>query len=124
MTTTVAAVDDDVAILDSIQLLLEFQGWRVRTYTTGEDFIADLPNHSLPDCLILDPNLPGMSGGAVTRAIAGRHVPVVGLTARPTCDEAMEMLRAGARAILTKPATEENLVDQVLAVLHKPSALA
>ncbi len=120
MPITIAVIDDDVAILDSIQLLLEFQGWQVRVYSTGEKFVADLQRQPLPDCAILDPNLPGMNGGAVTRAIAGWQVPVIGLTARPTCAAATEMWRAGARAILTKPVTEEILLNQLIAVLDDP----
>lgn len=113
MTITIAVIDDDVAILDSIQLLLEFQGWQVRTYATGEAFIADIGKHAAPNCAILDPNLPGISGADVARDIAGRQVPIIGLTARPTCLAAREMLRAGARAILTKPVTEADLLDKV-----------
>ena len=83
--TTIAVVDIDVAILDSIQQLLESYRWTVRIYETGEAFLADYDNHGHPDCLILDPDLPGISGGDVVRALADgkTHIPVIGLTARP-----------------------------------------
>ncbi|MEL7449613.1 MAG: response regulator [Pseudomonadota bacterium] len=120
MTKTIAVIDDDVAILDSIQLLLELQGWQVRTYDTGEEFVEGLVDGDLPDCAILDPNLPGISGADVARAIACHSIPIIGLTARPTCPAAKEMLQEGARAILTKPVTEGGLLFQLRAVLGAP----
>jgi two-component system response regulator TtrR len=114
----IAIVEDDEAVRDSIQLVLSDFGWRVRTYSGGEDFLADLDDY-VPDCLILDPHLPGLSGADVARALAVRNarVAIVGLTARPTSVLAGAVLAAGASAMMTKPVTVEALVNQVLAAL-------
>lgn len=56
MSVSVVIVDDE-AILDGLQSVLEHEGWRVWTYSTGEAFLADLSHHG-PDCLLLDPHRP------------------------------------------------------------------
>jgi len=114
----VAIVDDDEAILDAVRLVLEEEGWHVHTYLRGEEFLADLGNHTL-DCLVLDPHLPGISGADVVRSIiAGNHrVPVIGLTARPNSPVTMAVTNAGARVMLTKPVAAEELVEQVQAAI-------
>ena len=112
---TIAIVDDDEAILDSIQLVLAEVYWTVRTYDSGEAFLLDLTELPPPDCLILDPHLRGMDGGAVARVVSDSHanLPIIGLTARPYSPLAAELRQAGAHVILTKPVTVETLVEHV-----------
>jgi FixJ family two-component response regulator len=118
MTVSIAIVDDDEDILDAIQLVLEDQGWGVQTYATGEDFLADLRSHK-PDCLILDPHLLGLSGGEVARSVANGNdrIPIIGLTARPVSPLAIEVMNAGAGAMLTKPVTAETLIEHIQAAI-------
>jgi FixJ family two-component response regulator len=118
MTVSVAIVDHDEDILDAVRMALEDIGWCVRTYSTGEDFLADVKKHR-PDCLILDPHLPGLSGAEVARALTedNRHIPIIGLTARPASLVTDELVNAGARVMLTKPATFEDLVEYVQAAI-------
>lgn len=114
MSVNIAIVDDDESILDAVKLVLEDEGWRVRTYATGEEFLADFDRHT-PNCLILDPNLPGVSGAEVARSVVdgSGQIPIIGLTARPTGPVSTELVNAGAHVILTKPVTTEELVDQI-----------
>jgi len=117
---TIAIVDDDEAILDAVQLVLEEQYWDIRTYTTGEEFLADLDNRE-PKCVVLDPHLPGLSGAEVARSVAeaNAHIPIIGLTAQPTSPLASEVVDAGARVMLTKPVTSEELVDYIRAAVSR-----
>jgi FixJ family two-component response regulator len=126
MTVSVAIVDDDIAILDSVRLLLELQSWQVATYSTGEAFLAELSADRLPDCLILDPHLPGISGAEVADAVANLSdsLPIIGLTARPTSPITQAVLKAGAEVMLLKPVSADALVDTVQLVLGKTSANA
>lgn len=116
----IAVVDDDAEILDSISLVLELHRWRVLTYTTGEAFLADLERVQ-PDCLILDPHLPGLNGADIARSIVSenRNIPIIGLTARPYGPVVAEVENAGALVMLTKPVTEEVLIDHVRVALRK-----
>ena len=85
MNTCVAIVEDDADVLDAVKTALEQEGWCVWTYATGEAFLEDLCAHRRPDCLILDPHLPGISGAEVARSVKKTQgdVPIVGLSARP-----------------------------------------
>lgn len=118
MPVNVAIVDDDAAILDAMQTALGYEGLQVRTYASGEAFLSDIEIHT-PDFLILDPHLPGISGAEVAETIALRdaELPFIGLTARPASPIADAVLQAGARAVLTKPATLEVLIEHIRAIL-------
>lgn len=120
MSVNIAIVDDDEAILDSLQLLLEDHGWRIWTYPTGEAYLLgrDRPK---PDCLILDPHLPGLSGAEVARrASNGRlDIPIIGLSARPCAPLAIELVAAGALVMMQKPVTEKELVAQIESAIHR-----
>lgn len=118
MVVSIAIVDSDEAILDAVQFVLENEGWQVWTYATGEDFLADVPHHE-PDCIILDPHLPKMNGADVARSVSigNGRIPIIGLTARPTSPATTEVMQAGAREMLTKPVTFEELVDHIQAAI-------
>ena len=110
---TVAVVEDDDSILDAIRLVLEARGWDIRTYSTGEAFLAEVNSYK-PDCVILDPHLPLMNGAEVMRRLKdSTQIPFIGLTARPTSSITTEVADLGAHPILTKPATADELVIHI-----------
>ena len=113
---TVAVVDDDEAILDAMQLVLEDQRWDIRTYSTGEAFLADLCDLN-PVCVVLDPHLPGVSGAEVARSVASAGIPIIGLTAHPGSVLASQVVDSGAWAMLTKPVTCDQLVECIRAAV-------
>jgi two-component system response regulator FixJ len=111
----IAVVDDDEAILDSIKLVLEARGWGVRLYATGETLLAALDAGEWPNCLVLEPHLPGLSGVEIARSIA-EHDPqlaVVVLTARPTSMLVTELQRSGINGLLVKPTTAQQLISHI-----------
>ena len=114
----VAVIDDNDGILDALQLMLEIQGWSVRTYRTGEDFLSDL-NDQAPMCLILDPHLPGMSGDELVRLIAtsSHNIPIIGLTARPNSAISRAMGARGVVVMLTKPVSGDELLKHIGSIL-------
>ena len=116
---TISIVDDDVSILDSMKLYLESYHWIVRVYLTGEAFLADFDNHSYPDCVVLDPHLPGMSGLDVIQAMpyGGANIPIIGLTARPESSVTLAMTNSGLCVMLRKPVAPEVLIDQLKAAI-------
>ncbi len=115
---TIAVIDCDVAILDAIRLVLEDRGWNVRTYATGEEFLADFDSYT-PVCIILEPNLPGHSGADVVQSVAGRpgHIPIIGLTAWPDSLVTIAAANSGLQVMLTKPVTRDKLVHEVQAAI-------
>src|SRR5260370_16960435 len=78
----IAVVDDDPAVLKALSRLLRSRAFRVQTFESGQDFLAALP-HSVPDCLIVDLQMPGMSGLELQQHLArnGILIPTIMITA-------------------------------------------
>jgi FixJ family two-component response regulator len=65
----VHVVDDDEAVRESLEALLFVSGHCVSTYVSAEDFLARAPDDG--GCLVLDVNMPGMSGLELLERLAG-----------------------------------------------------
>ncbi|MDP2833510.1 MAG: response regulator [Pseudomonadota bacterium] len=112
--TIITIVDDDDAVRDSLALLLNFRGFRCRSYASAEDCLAAWS----PDwrgCLLLDLRMGGMDGLTLQQALAerGSHLPVVFLTGHGDIAHARAALKAGAVDFLEKPYTEGALLEAV-----------
>jgi len=98
---TVAVVDDDPAVLDSIRILLEAFGAIVLAYQRGGDFLLESPRSH---CLVVDYNMPEMNGLALASELQrrGNHTPAIMITAlnEPTLQERAAEL--GIRRVLHK----------------------
>lgn len=99
-------IDDDEAIRSSLALLGEARGWRMRTYASANDYLAE--PHSPPgrmECLVLDLQLPGMNGTQLLQALraSGRDIATIVLTAWPDSELARRALNSGASRIISKP---------------------
>ncbi len=118
---SVAVVDDDESVLDAVKIVLDDQDWITQTYASGEAFLSDLKQHK-PDCIILDSNLPGLSGVAIARAVCTSYssIPIIVLTAYPGSPQTIKIQKLGALEVLVKPVTAEVLIDQIRAALISP----
>ena len=108
--TLVAIVDDDVYVCEAVESLLKSIGFRTATFNSARDFLnsAELPNVS---CLILDVSMPVMNGLELQRHLADTHpIPIIFITAR-NGDVREQALSAGAIGFLTKPFSDEALID-------------
>ncbi len=114
MCHTIAIIDDDEAILDSARLVLEAEDWLARLYTQGDQFVADLSS-APPDCLVLDPHLPDMSGLEVAEHVAHTRlqIPIIVWTAQPHSPQVADILRADVHVVLTKPVAAEPLIKEI-----------
>ena len=115
---TIAIVDDDESILDSLQMVLENQDWNTKTYLSGKAFLADFENNKL-DCIILDSHFPGLDGAEILKSIDVKKtsIPVIVLTAYPKSILTNEIMSLGAREVLVKPITAEVMIEQIQTVL-------
>ncbi|MFT7654718.1 MAG: two-component system response regulator TtrR [Limisphaerales bacterium] len=115
----IVVVDDDVSILDAISLVLEDQGWEIKTYTHGQAFLDDWLHGGAIDCLVLDPHLDGLSGAAVVEALIGNPIPIpiIGLTARPESAVTQRIRELGVEIVLLKPVLPDVFVEAIKAVL-------
>ena len=113
-------VDDDDAIRDSIVWLLDGERYSVRTYATGEDFLARL-EHLSPACVILDIRMPGMSGVEVHEQLTRNAVgtPVVFVTGHGDVPMAVEAIKRGAFDFIEKPFNEQKLTSVIERALEQ-----
>jgi len=116
---TIHIVDDDDAVRESLQALLESYGFVVNAYSAGAAFLAHCPP-DLPGCLVLDMQLPNLGGLEILgriRADARNDMPVLVLTGHG--DKAMKerALAAGAANYLEKPIDCDVLVATIRALI-------
>jgi DNA-binding response OmpR family regulator len=123
---TVVIVEDDDDIADSIRYNLEREGFRVRVATSGEealDVISDRP----PSLVLLDLNLPQMSGLEICRRLraesATSRTPILILTARTEESDKVLGLNLGADDYITKPFGMRELMARVKALLRRSHGL-
>jgi len=119
----IAIVDDEEPVRKALKRLLIASGFEVDTYAGGREFLAASKEH-VPDCLILDLHMPGMSGLQVLEALeaARRPLPTVIITAHDT-PEMSELCRAaGVTAYLRKPLEERVLLNSISSSLARAAA--
>jgi FixJ family two-component response regulator len=107
---TIAVIDDDDSVRVALQELLRAAGVRALGFSSGEEFL-ELAGGSSADCLIVDVNLPGMSGVALVRALRDTGVasPVVLISARDDA-RTLALVRATAAPFLRKPFGDDELL--------------
>jgi FixJ family two-component response regulator len=106
----IAVVDDDPAVLKGLRRLLQSRAFRVQTFESGRDFLAALP-HGLPECLIVDLQMPGMSGLELQQHLARNGIPIATIMIYAHGEAALRGRHeeAGLVAFLLKPVQENSL---------------
>lgn len=113
-TPLVRIVDDDEGIRNSMAFLLEGEGWEVKTYRDGSQFLAN-GDFVRPGCIIMDVRMPNMSGLGLQTHLneMGVDLPVIFLSGHGDIDMAVHTMKAGAVEFLQKPVREERLFKVV-----------
>ena len=115
----ILVVDDEPQLLRSLRTTLAAHGYDVQTATTGEEAL-DLLATRLPDLVVLDLVLPGLSGLAVCQELRARApVPILILSARGDERDKVAALDAGADDYLTKPFGVNELLARIRAALRR-----
>jgi FixJ family two-component response regulator len=118
MRSHVSVIDDDESIRESLPHLLKKFGFVVRAFSSAEEYLRSI-EVSQSECLILDINMPGMSGPDLFQELKrlGRETPVIFITAQRDEDVRSQVLELGAIACLFKPfsgATLRAAIDSAL----------
>ena len=110
----VYVVDDDASAREGVAGLIRSAGLRAKTFASGEEFLA-APRPKMPSCLVLDVNLPGVSGLDLQQELAKSdvHVPIIFLTGHGDIPMTVRAVKAGAANFLTKPFDDEELLNIV-----------
>ena len=114
----IVVVDDDDALRNSLDDLLQSVGFRVQGFASAEAFLQ-APHAPEAACLLLDVRLPGMNGLELQRQLGAMHwcIPIIFITAYTDDDMRAHALAAGAVAVLSKPCREEDLLTAIEAAL-------
>jgi two-component system OmpR family response regulator len=117
-------VDDEPNIRELLSTSLRFAGFDVVAAANGREALAAAETHN-PDLAVLDVMLPDMDGFTVTRRLraAGRHFPVVFLTARDDTEDKVTGLTVGGDDYVTKPFSLDEVVARIRAVLRRTQPL-
>ena len=115
---TIVVIDDDNDVLDVLGGLLDICGYPVKTYPSAEDFFADKTVQ--PSCLVLDQNMPDMSGlDLIAKLRSERHpIPTVLITGLLDPETASRAEALGVTKVLTKPMSHHELLDGIEICLH------
>jgi len=113
---TVYVVDDDEAVRDSLQWLLEGKDYRVRCFESAESFLSRYDAREVA-CLIVDIRMGGMTGLELQSRLIETHspLPIVFITGHGDVPMAVDTMKKGAMDFIQKPFNE----DQLLALVER-----
>src|SRR2546426_4285679 len=111
---SIYVVDDDVSVREAVGGLVRSVGLRAETFSSAREFLAK-PRAEVPSCLVLDVQLPGMSGLDLQRELAnaGVRIPIIFLTGRGDIPMSVRAMKAGALEFLTKPVAGDELLAAI-----------
>ena len=110
----IAIVDDDPSVREGLSSLIRSAGLQVETFASAQEFLAR-SGAETPSCLVLDLQLPGLSGLDLQKRMAevGLEVPIVFLTGHGNIPASVQAMKAGAVEFLTKPFDEHDLLQAI-----------
>ena len=116
----VFVVDDDAGVREALSSLIRSVGLRVETFATAQEFLRN-PRPDTAACLVLDVRLPGLSGLDLQRELAGagETIPIVFITGHGDVPMTVQAMKAGAVEFLTKPFTNDVLLDAIGGALER-----
>jgi FixJ family two-component response regulator len=116
----VHVVDDDASFLVALARMLRASGFVVKTFPSAAEFLAR-PEPDLPGCVLVDLQMPGLSGLDLQEALArmGHPMPVVFLSGQGDIPTTVQAMRGGAEDFLTKRAPKEELLAAVRRALAR-----
>jgi DNA-binding NtrC family response regulator len=110
----VFVVDDDVSVRESLRNLIRSAGLSVQTFSSAQEFLAS-QRPQAPSCLVLDVQLPGLSGLDLQQELAKANIqiPIIFLTGHGDIPMSVRAIKAGALEFLTKPFDDEDLLEAI-----------
>jgi two-component system, LuxR family, response regulator FixJ len=109
----IAVVDDDLAVCNSLKFSLELEGFTVRVYRSGTEFLAADDSREC-NCFIIDQRMPGMSGMEVIAELRERKVSIPAILIISQPNKVLSARAAEARVpIIEKPLLNNALVEKI-----------
>lgn len=116
----VYVVDDDVSVRESLELLIQSEGWRPVLFETAHAFLA-YAHSAVESCLVLDVTLPDLDGLELQRRLTAARIdmPIVFITGHGDVPMTVRAMKAGALEFLTKPFGDEVLLAAIRHALER-----
>lgn len=110
----VFVVDDDSSIRESLTSLIRSAGLNTETFASAQEFLAR-PRPDSPSCLVLDVQLPGLSGLDLQQEMAkvDVQIPIIFITGHGDIPMSVRAMKAGAIEFLTKPFRDQDLLNAI-----------
>jgi FixJ family two-component response regulator len=117
----IAIVDDEEPVRKALERLLRSSEMKAHVFASGAHFLEAVARLS-PDCVVLDLQMPGLSGFDVMAGLE-RRFPVVVITAHDSSEAEARALGGGAAAYLRKPVNDRELIEAIsTAIAHSTTA--
>jgi FixJ family two-component response regulator len=114
----IAVVDDDQSVCEALESLLESIGMDAATFGSARSFLES-PQFPKVACAILDVSMPEMDGIELQRHLVAKHpIPIIFITAHWDETTAQEAMQAGAVKFLSKPFSDDALIDALQTALN------
>jgi FixJ family two-component response regulator len=122
--TIIYVVDDDVSVCRALGLLLKSHGFKVETFTSAAGFLS-FKHPKVLSCLVSDIRLPSINGFALQEVMAQQGIiaPIIFITGYGDIPMTVKAMKAGAIDFLSKPFTDEKLLDAITLALSKSKVL-
>ncbi len=116
---TIHIVDDDVSFREAMSNLLSACGYEVATYKSATQIMDNPPPNNRPGCLLLDVQMPGLSGPELQDRLAelGYKLPIIFVTGHGDIPTTVRTIKAGAEDFVTKPIAKERLLAAIARAL-------
>jgi FixJ family two-component response regulator len=116
----VFVVDDDISVRESLELLIQHEGWQPKTFACAQAFL-DCPRAIVPSCLVLDVSLPGLDGLELQKRVAVERadMPIIFITGYGDVPKSVQAMKRGAVEFLTKPFNDEVLLTAIRQALDR-----
>ena len=112
-TSIVFVVEDDISVRESLELLIQSAGWQPELFVSAQEFLSR-PRPTVPCCLILDVNLPELSGLELQKQLADRNdMPIIFISGHADVPMSVQAMKAGAIEFLTKPLQHDVLLKVI-----------
>ena len=115
MAKRVHIVEDDESFRKALERRLTQAGYDVAVYPSAKDLLDNLPNDGELGCVLLDVQMPGMTGPELQDRLQllGSILPIVFMTGNPDVRTAVRTIKGGAQDFLTKPLSSEELLGAI-----------
>jgi FixJ family two-component response regulator len=122
-TPIVFVVDDDVSVRESLEALIGFAGWKVEVFASAREFLAHR-RVDAPSCLVLDLALPDLNGLDLQKRVAAERpdMPIIFITGYGDVPSSVQAMKTGAVEFLTKPFSDDVLLDAIREAIERSRA--